>query len=131
MPVLLGGRVDFGMLIKIFGEAPKDEQRKYSPATIKAIRKEKISGNPDSSRICTSHTERANGTMRTFIKRMGRLTYCFSKLWDHHEAMLGLYFCHYNFCRVHGTLNTTPAVATGLANRPWSVRELIEQTSAF
>ncbi|MBC8868013.1 MAG: hypothetical protein H8E44_01280 [Planctomycetes bacterium] len=131
VPVLLGGRVGFGMLIKIFGEAPKDEQRKYSLAKIKAIRKEKISGNPDMGRICTSHTERANGTMRTFIKRMGRLTYCFSKLWDNHEAMLGLYFAHYNFCRVHGTLKTTLAVATGLASRPWTVRELIEQTSTF
>jgi len=119
VPVLLGGRVGFGMLIKIFGEAPEDEQRKYSPATIKAIRKEKVSGNPDSKRICTSHTERANGTMRTFIKGMGRLTCCFSKLWDNHEAMLELYFAHYNFCRVHGTLKTTPAVATGLADRPW------------
>lgn len=43
--------------------------------------------------------------------------------------MLGLYFAHYNFCRVQGTLKTTPAVATGLASRPWTVRELIEQTS--
>jgi hypothetical protein len=46
LPVLLGKRVDYGMLVKIFGEAPEDEQRKYSPATITAIRKEKISGTP-------------------------------------------------------------------------------------
>jgi len=131
VPIQLGNRVDYGMLIKIFGEAPKDEQRKYSPAKIVSTRKEKVSGNPDMDRVCTSHTERANGTMRTFIKRMGRLTYCFSKLWDNHEAMLGLYFAHYNFVRVHNTLKTTPAVATGLAKRPWTVRELIEYTSTF
>ena len=69
--------------------------------------------------------------MRTFIKRMGRLTYCFSKRWNNHEAMLGLYFAHYNFCRVHGSLGTTPAVATGLANQTWTVRELIKRTSIY
>ncbi len=33
---------------------------------------------------------------------------------------------HYNFCRVHETLRTTPAVALGVADRVWSVGELIE-----
>ena len=130
VPILLGGRVDYGMLIKIFGETTKEDQRKYSPATIKAIRKERISGTPDKNRICTSHTERQNGTMRNFVKRMTRLTYCFSKKWDNHEAALGLYFAFYNFCRVHGSLDgETPAMATGLTNHVWSIRELLENTA--
>ena len=29
--------------------------------------------------ICTSHVERLNGTQRLFMKRLNRLTYCFSK----------------------------------------------------
>ena len=128
VPMQLGSKVDFGMLIKIFGAPSKDDQRKYSPAQIISTRKEAVWGNPDKDRICTSHTERANGTMRNFIKRMCRLTYCFSKKWENHEAALGLYFAHYNFCRKHRTLKTTPAVASGLAHRPWTVRELIERT---
>jgi hypothetical protein len=54
-------------------------------------------------RICTSHVERMNGGIRTFCKRMGRLTNCFSKKWDNHRAALALLFCHYNFCRQHRT----------------------------
>lgn len=81
-------------------------------------------------RVCTSHTERHNGSMRNFIERMGRLTYCFSKRWENHEAMLELYFAFFNFCRKHGTLKTTPAVATGLASRPWTIRNLLEKVAA-
>jgi hypothetical protein len=32
---------------------------------------------------------------------------------------------HYNYVRVHQTLRTTPAVAAGLASRPWSLAELV------
>ena len=63
--------------------------------------------------------------MRNFIKRKCRLTHCFSKKWENHEAALGRYFAHYNFCRKHRTIKTTPAVATGLADHFWTVRELL------
>jgi hypothetical protein len=33
----------------------------------------------------------------------------------------------YNFCKVHGTIKTTPAVAAGLTDHAWTVRELIEK----
>src|SRR5207253_288581 len=95
----LGNRVDYGMLVKIFGKSTAEDQRQYSPSPIVGAKKVKISGNPAKDRICTSHTERHNGSMRCFTKRMNRLTYCFSKKWDNHAAALGLYFAHYNFCR--------------------------------
>ena len=31
---------------------------------------------------------------------------------------------HYNYCHVHRTLKTTPAVAAGLAGRPMKIEEL-------
>ena len=34
-------------------------------------------------------------------------------------------FMHYNFCRVHKTLGTTPAVAAGIADHVWKVAEII------
>jgi hypothetical protein len=60
---------------------------------------------------------------------MGRLTCCFSKKWENHEAMIGLAIFHYNYVRRHGTLKTTPAVANGLTDHAWTVRELLEKTS--
>jgi hypothetical protein len=38
---------------------------------------------------------------------------------------VSLHFAHYNFCRVHQTLGTTPAVAAGVADHVWSIDELI------
>ncbi len=88
--------------------------------------KEKVWGDPDEDLLCTSHFERMNLNMRTFIRRMTRLTNAFSKKWRNHKAALGLFFAHYNFVRIHGTLKTTPAVASGLASEPWTIRELLE-----
>ncbi|HEV2970013.1 MAG TPA: hypothetical protein VGY55_08485, partial [Pirellulales bacterium] len=130
IPRHLGDAADYGVIVKVFGNQTQTEQRQYSPPKITSIKKEVIWGNPDQDRICTSHTERANGSMRCFIKRMGRLTYCFSKRWENHEAALSLYFAHYNFCRKHRSLNgQTPAMATGLADHPWTVAELLERIS--
>src|SRR5436189_195562 len=40
---------------------------------------------------------------------------------------LALFFCSYNFCRVHRTLKTPRAVAVGLTNHVWSFRELLDR----
>lgn len=32
---------------------------------------------------------------------------------------------HYNFCRVHQTLKTTPAIAAGVAIAVWSIEDLV------
>jgi hypothetical protein len=58
-------------------------------------------------KICTSHVERMNGSIRLFMKRMNRLTYAFSKRWDNQKAALAMFFCHYNYCRKHATLRAT------------------------
>jgi len=131
VPMALGNRVDYGMLVKIFGKSTAEDQRQYSPSPIVGARKESVLGRPDKKRICTSHTERNNGSIRCFTKRMGRLTYCFSKKWDNHEAALGLYFAHFNYCRTHSALYVkgvgpqTPAMASGLTDRVWTMQELL------
>jgi hypothetical protein len=86
---------------------------------------------PEGRRICTSHSERLNGSIRNFCKRMGRLTYCFSKKWANHWAAPGLFFMHYNYCRKHSSLKGhTPAMAHGLATEVWSVRKMLEMILA-
>jgi hypothetical protein len=49
----------------------------------------------------------------------------FSKKVENLAAAVSLHFMHYNFCRVHKTLGTTPAVAAGLTDHVWTLRELI------
>ncbi len=34
-------------------------------------------------------------------------------------------FMHYNYCRVHQTIKTTPAVASGLADHEWDIEEIV------
>lgn len=122
----MGGRVDHGVLIKIFGESDREDRRKYSPAPILGTKRRKALGNPEADKICTSHCERMNGSIRNFVKRMGRLTYCFSKKWTNHRAALGLFFCHYNYCRKHRSLKgMTPAMAHGLESEVWTMRDLL------
>ena len=40
---------------------------------------------------------------------------------------MSLHVAWYNLCRVHETLRTTPAMALGVSNHIWTIRELIEQ----
>ncbi|WP_231864558.1 hypothetical protein [Sorangium cellulosum] len=49
----------------------------------------------------------------------------FSKTIRGHRAAIGLGIASYNWVRVHGTLGTTPAVAAGLTERPWTLAELV------
>ena len=63
------------------------------------------------------------------VRLMTRLTNGFSKKWPNHEAMMDVCFAVYNFCKVHGTIKTTPAVAAGITDHVWTVRELIEKTA--
>jgi hypothetical protein len=59
-------------------------------------------------------------------RRMTRLTSAFNKKWGNHETMMALFIGVYNFCRVHSTLKTTPAVAAGLTDHVWAIRVLLE-----
>lgn len=60
------------------------------------------------------------------IRRYTRLTDGHSKKWANHEAAVALYLTYFNFCRVHGTIKTTPAVQAGITDHVWSVAELLE-----
>ncbi len=80
---------------------------------------------PAPRRICTSHVERKNGSLRQWCKRMTRLTYAFSKKQENLRASLAIHFAFYNFCRVHGSLWVTPAMEVGITDHVWSLREII------
>ena len=83
-----------------------------------------ISGKPNKYRICTSHIERQNLRMRMQIRRLTRLANGFSKKLENRAAAVALQFA-YNFCRIHGTLRVTPAMEAGVADRLWTLADLI------
>ena len=80
-----------------------------------------------------SFVERHNGTDRHRNARKNRGTYRFSKEWRMHEAMTWFTMYSYNFCWPVRTLASvdrsgarhprTPAMAAGLTDHLWSLRE--------
>ena len=124
VPFGLGSNIDFGQLIKKY--ASSQSETRYSPATIIASEKVAQFGNPDQSRICTSHVERANLTIRMALRRFTRLTNAHSKSLDHHTAMQAIFFVYYNFVRKHSTIKMTPAMAAGLTGQKRTIQEILQ-----
>lgn len=121
VPQAFNGEVDFAMTVKSFGEP---ESRKTSDCV--GIRKQWVCGNPDEKHISTSLVERQNLTLRMSIRRYARKTNAFSKSLENHTAAVAFFLMYYNFVRRHQTLKTTPAVAAGVTNEPWTVEALAE-----
>ena len=59
-------------------------------------------------------------------KRFARLSNGFSKKIDYHLAAVALHVAFYNLCRVHESLRSTPAMTLGIADRVWTISDLIE-----
>lgn len=123
------GRAAHGVIVKTYSVtnlAVKDAARRYSPAEVVAVERQIESGLP--TQISTSYVERQNLTLRMTQRRFARLTNGFSKKLTNHAAAVSLYVAHYNLCRVHEALRTTPAVALGIADRVWTIGDLLDAT---
>jgi len=128
VPFVFGSRVDFAQLIKNFQSTQSTVR--YSPAKITNTEKLPRFGNPEWSQICTSHVERFNLTVRMNVRRFTRLTNAHSKSPKHHAAMQAIFFCWFNWCRKHETLKgRTPAMAAGVADKIWTVGELLKNAA--
>jgi hypothetical protein len=127
VPEAFEGDVDYGVLVKQYGTDadPRRPERRYSPSVVIAADSMKVNGEPDEDKISTSHVERLNLTMRMSMRRYTRLTNAFSKKVENLAAAVAIHFMHYNFCRKHQTLGTSPAVAAGLTDHVWTLQELI------
>lgn len=68
---------------------------------------------------------RSTLTLRSQLRRLGRGTNAFSRDRRSLHAALAFHFAHYNFCRIHGSLRCTPAMAAGVTERLWSLEELV------
>lgn len=125
-----GADVDYAMLQKIYGPSPEG-QRRYSPAECIGIQERVIEGNPDPVHISTSYVERQNLTMRMSIRRFTRLTNAFSKKLENHAHSVALHYMHYNFARIHKSLRITPAMAAGVTDRVWDVKDIVSVLEAW
>lgn len=120
----LSDRCDFAQLIKVYA-SPREGEQRYSPADVVEALPKPIMGDPDRAKICTSHVERQNLTIRMQMRRMTRLTNAFSKKWENLWAAYCLWFAFYNFCRIHQTLRVTPAMEAGITDHVWELAELL------
>ena len=105
----------------------------------KAAVREALGGASVSAAVNTAFVERHNGTDRNRNARKVRKTYCFSKGWQAHEAVTYFTTYSYNFCWPVRTLRQkvgkrryrqrTPAMAAGLTDHVWSLREWLTYPS--
>lgn len=92
-----------------------------------------------SSVINTSFVERDNLSVRQHNGRVVRKTLSYSKNWRMHQNAIDFEDALHNFVRAHSSLRLllttpqghrlwqerTPAMAAGITDHPWSIRELV------
>ena len=125
-----GPYVKFGTIMKQYRNA----NIIYTPSEMVGTKRTGIRGIRGRERrtICTSHVERLNGTQRVFLKRLNRLTLCFSKKLRNLEAAFAMFAAYYNFCwqtrkpGKSGAKRPSAAMMAGLTGHVWSFNELFE-----
>ena len=118
------GYVDYAMLVKEYGWDGSPDTR-YSPPACVGAHKRSLCGSPEEQHVSTSLIERQNLTLRMGSRRFTRLTNAFSKKIENHAHAIALHYFYYNFCRKHQSIKTTPAVAMGIADRAFSILDLV------
>ena len=119
--------MDYAQVHKVFGPdvAGNGPERKYSPRQVQRLEK----GGPDRHAQARAriHEPRREAQFddshanEAFI----RLTNAHSKKTENHTYTIALFFMYYNYCRVHSTLKTNPAVKVGLSDHIRSIEELL------
>jgi IS1 family transposase len=117
-----GHNVRYGQIIKSYRNA----RMQYDPSEMVGTKRKNIWAITNRRTICTSHCERNNLTIRTFMKRFTRLALGFSKKLDNLEAAVNLHVAYFNFCWMPGEMRQTPAQAAGIADHCWTFDELLE-----
>jgi hypothetical protein len=119
------------MLVKMYGNDPREDETRYSPAQCIGCRSVVVSGNPDPKQISTSIAERQNWSVRTAMRRYTRLSNGFSRKIENHAAAVALNYFAYNFIKIHRTLRMTPAMAAGVTDRLWDVADLVSLWESY
>jgi transposase-like protein/IS1 family transposase len=126
-----GPYAKYGTIVKDYRNA----SMQYTPSEMVGTKRTAHQGiREDEIRtICTSHVERLNGTQRLFLKRLNRLTLCFSKKLENLEAAFAMFAAYYNFCwqtrrpGTSGKKRPTAAMMAKIAGHVWSFNELFRE----
>lgn len=118
-----GPYVKFGTLIKDYRNATMP----YTPSEMVGTQRRAVFGMSEDEKrtICTSHVERHNLTIRTFMRRFTRLALGFSKKYENLNNAVSLHMAYYNFCWRPGKMRITPAMAAGVTERLWTFDDLL------
>lgn len=124
----------YGVIIKDYRNASMI----YTPSEMVGSQRTGIRGidEIEERTICTSHVERLNGTQRVFMKRLNRLTLCFSKKLENLEAAFAMFACYYNWVwrtrkpLKSGKKRPTACMMAKLTGHVWSFDELFDAVLA-
>ena len=127
-----GSLASYGQLIKNYNNA--EQPGRYGPPTMSGTDRIGVVGIEDVRTICTSHVERNNLTIRTFMKRFTRLSLGFSKKRENLAAAVALHVAYFNFCwrprqkdgPLAGRLRNTPAMEANIATTLWAMDDLYD-----
>ena len=110
-----------GVIIKEY----RNSRLQYDPSEIVGTKRKRMRGAIEDRSICTSHVERNNLTIRTFMRRFTRLAIGFSRKFSNLEAAVNLHMAYFNFCWRPGTMKVTPAQSAGITGHCWTFDELL------
>jgi IS1 family transposase len=116
----------FGQLIKSFNEN-KEQPGRYGPPAMVQTDRRPLWGITDPFTICTSHVERNNLTIRTFMRRFTRLSLGFSKKLENLAAAVALHMAYYNFCWRNRLMRITAAMAAHVTDELWDFDRLMRE----
>ena len=118
-----GPYVKYGTIIKDYRNATIQ----YTPSEMVGTQRRSVYGMDESMEptICTSHVERNNLTIRTFMKRFTRLALGFSKKLQNLEDAVALHMAYYNFCWRPGKMRISPAMAASVVHELWTFDRLL------
>jgi hypothetical protein len=77
--------------------------------------------------IATSHGERNNLTIRTFVKRFACLSLGFSKKLDNLAAAVALHFTYFNYVWRPRRTRINPEMVAGVTAGVWTLEDLFDQ----
>ncbi|MCC6320384.1 MAG: IS1 family transposase [Phycisphaerales bacterium] len=116
--------VDYATIHKVYDNIETALGRQEAICT--GCKKRSVFGSPRLERAGTSRIERANLTLRMSQRRWTRKTNAHSKAFANMQAAFALHAAFYNWARPHASLGgKTPAMVLGVANRVWTIGDLV------